>query len=361
MITIVYPFRNRELERVKRSLDSLCLQSNLEFKVVFIDYGSDIRIANQVKELLKDYSFVDYKYLFTQNQPWNKSKAINFALSEINSSFCFVADIDIIFHFQFIDTIIKELQLQQGKLLFFQVGYLSDAQTKNFSVFERVKNFKASSPEATGMTLFNTEGLKAIGGFDEFFHFWGAEDADVHNRLQLAGYDIQFYNQEVLLLHQWHPSYRSGEKDSLTKELQCSGIVQLNQEHLTRNKMERRIVKQTEFGKTISKEDFELLNSDISSVRIQNKVWEVDHFLYFTLPNLKKGLYQFDFVEDEFLNSFKYKIKKIFGKKVPKYYSLKQINDFLLQHIIGFYHQNPYQLLVADDLQKITFKILKEA
>ena len=61
MITIIYPYRNRELARIKRSLDSLQHQDNLDFKVLFVDYGSTIPFADSVKDLVLSYSFATYQ------------------------------------------------------------------------------------------------------------------------------------------------------------------------------------------------------------------------------------------------------------------------------------------------------------
>ena len=46
--------------------------------------------------------------------------------------------------------------------------------------------------EATGITLFPTEILKRMNGFDEFYHGWGAEDTDAHNRLKNLGLEFEF-------------------------------------------------------------------------------------------------------------------------------------------------------------------------
>ncbi len=43
MITILYPYRDRELSRLKRSLDSLSKQSQPDFKVLLVDYGSEFK------------------------------------------------------------------------------------------------------------------------------------------------------------------------------------------------------------------------------------------------------------------------------------------------------------------------------
>ena len=69
MITILYPYRGRELSRIKRSLDSLSNQSRQDFKVLLVDYGSEIATADEVKELLSKYDFADYLYSYHINRP----------------------------------------------------------------------------------------------------------------------------------------------------------------------------------------------------------------------------------------------------------------------------------------------------
>jgi len=77
MLTILYPYRNREAERVKRSLDSLTAQSSSNFRVLLVDYGSNIDSASAIKELVSRYSFVTYIYNYSEFQPWSRAKAIN--------------------------------------------------------------------------------------------------------------------------------------------------------------------------------------------------------------------------------------------------------------------------------------------
>ena len=57
MITIIYPYRNRELERIKHSLDSFARQNNLDFKVIFVDYGSKKDNAVNIKPEVEKYTF----------------------------------------------------------------------------------------------------------------------------------------------------------------------------------------------------------------------------------------------------------------------------------------------------------------
>lgn len=358
MITIIYAYRNRDLKRIQKSLESLCSQTNRNFKVIFVDYGSDIVIANQVADLIKKYPFVQYHYLDTIYQPWNKSKALNYAIKKVESDFCFIADIDMIFHPEFIKLLI--LKSINNTVTFFKVGFLSQEESLKSLSFEDYKIKFYSNEEATGMSLLPTKNLKDIHGYDEFFHFWGAEDTDLHNRLHNSGCAINFYDEKILMLHQWHPNYRQRETKVLNRELQIKEIVEINHRHLFNN-LERNIskVNLNSWGEVISKNDFDdLINLPVA--QIFNEVSVIDHFLFvelFRLISKEKISISISILEHPNCNSVKDKIKKRIGKKVPQYYSLKKINDQLLLHIISFYHHLPYNYQVSPDLKSISFAI----
>ncbi|MGO4770951.1 glycosyltransferase family 2 protein [Flavobacterium sp. W22_SRS_FK3] len=359
MITILYAYRNREFNRIKRSLDSLASQTKQNFNVVFVDYGSKKEIASEIKELVKHYSFCNYHYLFSEFQPWNKSKAFNYVLKNIDSEYCFTADVDMIFHPEF--TSILEEKCNPDKAIYFQVGYMSNEENNKESINYDSYNIKfLSTKDATGMTLFPVKRLKSIRGFDEFFHFWGAEDTDIHNRIIQAGCELEFYDQKVLMLHQWHKNYRNRETVDLNTELQLSRIVEVNHRHLKCNfETEFNNVNSEKWGEVISESEFNELEGFDNNLVLINKKEIIDHFLFVELPRFQNGILSIRFVEDDFQKSLKYKIKKSIGKKAPKYYSLKEINDKLLLHIISFYHQFPYTYKVSNDLKSISFKIKK--
>lgn len=356
-ITILYTYRNRELSRIKRSLDSLKLQLLQNFEVMFIDYGSKSELASEVKSLIGHYDFATYEYLYTELQPWNKSKALNYAIRNLNSEYFFTADIDMIFHPEF--TSILQKKCCPDKVTYFQVGYLSEEESKKELLFEHYNIKFCSNEEATGMTLFPVDVIKNINGYDEFFHFWGSEDTDIHNRLKKKGFEVEYYNDKIVLLHQWHKNYRNRETKELNTELQLTGIIEINSVHLLK-KAERKERNDTsnEWGRVLSKEEFYDLESTKAKVLFNEKTL-IDYFLYQELPFLIQEIIAVNIKESPFQNSFKYKIKRFLGKKVPKFYSLKEINDALLIHLVSFYHQYPYIYKVSDDLKNIEFKIKK--
>lgn len=358
MITILYPYRDRELSRIKRSLDSLFKQNQRDFKVLFIDYGSEFKVAESIKELLSEYDFTEYFYSYHINRPWSRAKAVNIGLRLVTTFYVFVADVDMIFRDDFVE---KLYQLKNPKqAVYFKVGFLEENESKQLKSFSDYKISFTSGPGAQGLSLFPLEALKAINGFDEFLHFWGAEDEDVHSRLSLNGLEVLFYDSDILLLHQWHQSYRKSEQNKLTQDLQLSNITRINFQHKLHNKKTKKIiVNQTNWGNSITKEAFERLEKQDLPEELLNSKEEIDHFLYFELPNFSGGVLNVLFNEDDFKNSMKYKIKKNMGKTVPEYYSLKEINDKLLLHLISFYNDCNYSCKVSDDLKTINLKIQK--
>lgn len=355
MITLLYPFRNREIRRIQRSMDSLAQQKAQNFKVVFVDYGSEDAIAREVKAIVEKYNFASYVYLYSKNQPWNKCKALNYAIKRLDEGYCFVADVDMIFHPEF--TSILEQCSDADTATYFQVGFLSENDTMKDVPFDSYPiNFKTNE-EATGMTLFPVSYLKKINGFDEFFHFWGAEDTDVHNRLKNVGCKVNFYDKKLLMLHQWHPNYRQRETKTLNRELQLSGIVEINHQHLLHNqKSGSTQVNQKGWGTMMDKAEWEELHA-FPATLLSNEKKLIDYFLYQQLPNSQNQILAVEIKESPIQKEFKYLLKKKLGKKVPQFYNLKKVNDKILRHIVSFYHTKPYSYQVSEDLKSIVFKI----
>lgn len=355
MITILYPYRNRELERIKNSLDSLVHQSNMDFKVVFVDYGSAFEISENVKQLLSTYKFVEYIYSYHLYQPWSRSKAINVGLRYVETEYVFIADIDIIFHQDFINKL-KILKTPKTNY-YFQVGYLSQKESSLKKEFNDYRIVTKSIPEGKGLSFFKLESLLAVNGFDEFFHFWGAEDQDIHERLKKYG-DIEFfYDQEILLLHQWHPTFESLKKDNLTLEPLLSNAFGLNKQKLRFNRDSNLIkVNDDSWGRIFTESTYQNLAFDNEFKEIINKKNNFEYFINIVLSSSRQKI-MVRFVTDNYQKSLKHKIKKRLGIDKNEYYSLKYINDTILLQIILHYNDCPYTIKI--NANSIDFVILK--
>jgi cellulose synthase/poly-beta-1,6-N-acetylglucosamine synthase-like glycosyltransferase len=152
LITILYPYRSRDLERVKRSLDSLALQTDQRFKVLFVDYGSSPKQASQVEQLIISYSFANYIYTYTTFQPWSRAKALNVGLQQVTTDFVFTADIDMIFSPHLVSTLYEIKHIQ--KAIYFKVGFLSREESFLEKSFHEYTLSFTSGVGAQGLSFF---------------------------------------------------------------------------------------------------------------------------------------------------------------------------------------------------------------
>lgn len=355
MLTIIYSYRNRDLNRLENSFNSLARQSVNDFGVILVDYGSEPDLAKNAKELCSKYKFVSYTYRFTKYQPWNKSKALNSVIKDLKTEQCFVADVDMIFRKDFIE--IAYSLKDPENITYFEVGFLGPKEDlKDLNIAE-ITNYRKSTHEATGLSLFPVAALNQIRGFDEFYHFWGAEDTDVHKRLIDKGYKVNFYNSETLMFHQWHPSYRSSESKKLTKDFQISGIVQLNHQYLQNNLLKTAIkVNAKGWGETLLKEELQSLEKESVNLILNTEKRKIDNLIFGILPNLRNGILKVR-IESLKKDNFRQKLKKSLRKNVPEYYSLKKVNDLILLHLISYYRDKPYIFKIDDNLQSIEFAL----
>lgn len=358
MISIIYPFRNRELSRIKNSLDSLVIQTSKDFKVIFVDYGSKVQISNEVKELLKQYEFVNYIYSYNEYQPWSRSKAINIGLRNVTTEYVFISDIDILFHHRFIE-LLNEVKSPK-KSIYFQVGYLSESESKTIKEFDCYKIESKSIKEGQGLSLFFLESLIAVNGFDEFFHFWGSEDEDIHSRLSNLGLSTEFFNEKIYLLHQWHKLFKDTNSNKLTTELKFLRAFNFNRQKLRFNQNNNLIkVNNDDWGKIFEKKDIDVVQLDSNAQKISNKKDDIHHFLEIILPNTNSKVVSVKFVQSNVPNSMRYRIKRMLGIEVSEYYTLKEINDLILMHLIIYYNKYPYSFRVNSDKTNIEFCIKK--
>lgn len=357
MITIIYPYRSRAIERMKKSFDSLLNQTNTNFKVVFVDYGSPLEISKEVKNLIAKYDFIEYFYSYNVHQPWSRSKAINIGLRFVKTEYVFIADIDIIFHENFINKL-NSLKKTQSNI-YFQVGYLKESESSLIKNFNEYKIDSKSIPEGKGLSFFKVSSLLSVNGFDEFYHFWGAEDEDVYVRLKNFGDKEFFYNEEVLLLHQWHPTFQSLENEKLTAALSFTNTFRLNKQKLRFNQ-ENKLIKANsdDWGFIFNEEAYNSLNNKQHFKEIINKKNNIDYFINIVLNNFS-GLVKVRFIKDKYQKTLKYKIKKLFRIEKNEYYSLKQVNDAVLLHLILHHNKCPYIFKVNTDLESIDFIIMK--
>ena len=203
MISIIVGYRNRELRRVKRSIDALANQSFTDFELIFVDYGSDPEYQKQVKELTELYPFVQYVYTQTQGWFWNRAHALNTGVRFAKGSILLFYDIDLIPESVFLEKV--NLLSFDNIFYTFSCFYLPEHFNYKQSVLE--KDGIHYEQNYVGLCAVSREIVHEIHGYDEYFMVWGAEDDDFYKRLSNFGikrFQMQAFDYRVF--HQWHPT-----------------------------------------------------------------------------------------------------------------------------------------------------------
>ena len=202
-LSFIVGFRNRDSERVRLFLESLKAINNADFELVFVDYGSDEALSENVRQIVSDYSFVNYHFLNTRGQNWNRSKCLNYGYTQCKGKYIFTSDIDFLYSKDFI-SIVKEL-VNPTQAFYFKVGFLSEKQSQNIHFNSEKYDIESySNEDAIGALLISRQMFEEIGGYDEFYEIWGVEDNDLLYRIKMTNNQIAFYDTETIIWHIWH-------------------------------------------------------------------------------------------------------------------------------------------------------------
>lgn len=208
-LSIIFCYRNKDVYRVKNALESLNLQDNKDFQVLFVDYGSSESSSKEIAALCKNYTFCTYLYIDSQGKFWNRAEALNYGILNCNSSWIFTADVDLVFMPGFISRLHKEKADNEAK--FFCVGYLNASQTQNLDLNALHKLSHTRSQDfALGMVLTSRSVFNKVNGYNMFYAIWGMEDNDLKARMDMHGIKTDFV-QDVLMLHQYHSPASTAE------------------------------------------------------------------------------------------------------------------------------------------------------
>ncbi|NJB81738.1 glycosyltransferase family 2 protein [Wenyingzhuangia aestuarii] len=354
MITIALTYRNRDIISVEKCLNSLANQTIKNFIVYLVDYGSHQQYQSLLKKLVSKYSFIELIQVPTQNQLWNKSRAINIALKKCHTEFFVMGDIDLLYHPNFLN---KGVELaKKFDAVYFRYGFLNKEESQTNKEFIEYKIDYFGDEKGTGTNIYKTDVLKDINGYDEFYHGWGAEDTDVHLRLKNAGYSIRYYDNEILVKHIYHPkTYRSKK----SKEPFHSGLEKINHHYMLHHQ-DLDVTKANlkyNWGSLPTQKQIELIKDPLDTFSISNKKEDVDAFVIGVLPQLNKPL-EIHIEKDEKTHLIKNSIKRILKKKYVQFYSLEAINNKVLDQLISSQRLSLYRYEIDWDLEKITLKII---
>ena len=341
MITIVLTNRNRNLDIVKKCLESLHNQSDQEFEWFLVDYGSEASYLKSLTQLVKAYSKIQYITCPTNGQLWSKCRAINIALKKAQNPYFVVGDIDLIFHPDYI-TNLKQLA-NPSQVHYFQYGFLNEIESNQSKDFDLYKVDFKGQEEVTGNTMFPTRVLKEINGFDEFYQGWGAEDTDAHIRMKNYGLQLCFFNKRILVKHQWHGKAYRSKKSTHPYHSQLESI---NHKYLEQTvKLNRTVVNtKMKWGKVTIEKDYLALQKPNVFLKIENTHSSLSALLA-QLQHDNSGVLNVEIVQVSKTQYWKNKLKKYLGKKYIEITPMERVNNNLLEEIIKTYRNKPYNYI----------------
>lgn len=207
-LAILITIKDRSFQLLKNCLGALANQTFKDFEVYLGDSGSHPSLQEENKKISQSFSFVHYFYLETRGHLWNKSMVLNFLLNKIQNELVLQLDVDLILHPDFLTQLLAIYQ--PDKLLKVKVIRLKETFNDYAHLFEySVKKFidgEFSGDFASGNILVNREKILQVGGYDEFYRFWGAEDIDMVLVLESWGLKSEFvFFENAPVFHQWHP------------------------------------------------------------------------------------------------------------------------------------------------------------
>ncbi|WP_448519216.1 glycosyltransferase [Rhodoflexus sp.] len=207
IFSFIVPYRNREVERVRRCLQSLQNQQfEDEYEIIFTDYGSSEEQHQQIAQLCTRFNKVKYYYYDTRRQFWSRAHAVNLGVQQAKGQYLIVVDIDLIYPPYFAASVLQKIDLQS--FVQYQCYYIpSDVSDYEKLTFDKAYDYPVNSiSESGGLIAVPRQAMYEIGGFDEYFQVWGVEDMDLKKRLRKIGLTRKVLSiEEAPTFHQWHP------------------------------------------------------------------------------------------------------------------------------------------------------------
>jgi glycosyltransferase involved in cell wall biosynthesis len=334
-LTIIIPNRNRKLETVRCTLSSVVPQLSGCIKLVVVDYGSSSSYQAALKTLINSFANVRLILCPTQGQLFHKTRAINMVLRPCKTSCFMVLDMDCMVHPQFIE---RAMELATEDVVYnFPYGFLKQTETQ---VYKEFNDYEVDFIGGlTGTAIFNTKKLQDLNGFDEFYHNWGAEDADMFDRLERSGVTTVLYQEELLLLHQWH---EKGYRNTNSKQALHSHLEQINHQYytLSRKRNTTKANLNHHWGLLCDPSEYAVLKEVLETWDFENYRQEIEGLLASLVEQPLNHPVHIKISKAS--KSIKNDIKGLLKKKTKLRLPMNEVNDRLLETLILHYRNNAY-------------------
>jgi glycosyltransferase involved in cell wall biosynthesis len=230
-LSIVFGFRDRDVQRVERCLASLAQQTFTDFEVLFVDYGSQPQTARAVQKVVEQHAFARYIYTETRGYAWNRSHALNIGGKLASGEYLMTTDVDMIYVPDMLDVFMEHAadNLELHIIPFLLPETFSD--WGNVNAYRG--KFEYGPVNMLGACqMIATRVFREMRGYDEYYRYYGVEDRDINVRLRLLGIEEKRLNDKSAMFHQWHPTVtyenRSVMPDTVWSRMQIHYQVHIN-------------------------------------------------------------------------------------------------------------------------------------
>jgi len=202
-IAIITPIRDiGRSDSIKTVINNIRAQRFPEIEMVLVEQDYEKKFHVSMIDPIK-YMFVPSN---SPQQDFNKSRAFNTAMLEIESGFAILHDADIVVQSDYVKQVVDVLKDYDACHIGSRVMYLdtqSTAQMCHSGKLDRSYTCERAVGYFEGGSIaFHTNVYFRVGGFNEAYEGYGCEDCDFFERLKDH---TKFFNQRTIdMFHLWH-------------------------------------------------------------------------------------------------------------------------------------------------------------
>lgn len=230
-LSIIVAARNRSGKgiRAKNFFKSLANQTDKDFELIVIDYGSKPKHRKEIFELCKNYGYV---YYYVDANEWYSPRALNIGINKARNNYIMQTNLDMIFRRDFIERI-KE-RLNPNSFIWSVPTFLNKDAYKVLVTMRFTSDWSRLDDKDYWWTTWRGHGYGAIqcmlkswfvevGGYDERFHPYGPCDLDLWERAKKDGFEMVGLEERdetklAMYAHQWHPLSKHFRRVMCTEE-----------------------------------------------------------------------------------------------------------------------------------------------
>lgn len=208
--TVCLGFRNWHVDHLHRCITRLATSG---WPIVFVDYGSEPALAAALARTLHDYPTVHTVLVPPQAAPeWSRAAALNRAAEAApNATTLVFTDADMLFPREWFEVCEAMLDAAEGR----ETLWLTDSRDLPRLGAQAPEDWWVRDPWLRAASVEHDRvgqgaamvvpgaWFRAVGGFDEVYRVWGAEDNDLVLRARWAGLTVDWL-PGAWVAHQWH-------------------------------------------------------------------------------------------------------------------------------------------------------------